>query len=250
MSYSISNIAREEDYPDVSIIMPIYNRNKFKRLILSNILKLDYNKSKIEFCLYDDGTEPFFIDEKEQEHFINIIKPITFKYKYDKVKKSIGYKRNALVKLATHKYIACMDSDDIYMSSYLKHSLNLLLQEKLGLVTSPQMLFLYPYKDWKMTGIDCEVKRMGHEATFVFTKKYFKAMGGFETNGYGEGVKLIDGMNEKKIGKTKIDKCMICICHKENSVNKDLFFEKGNIEYNLSEYDKTLIKDCLGISDM
>ena len=28
MSYSISNIAREEDYPDVSIIMPIYNRNR------------------------------------------------------------------------------------------------------------------------------------------------------------------------------------------------------------------------------
>jgi len=250
MSYSISNIAREEEYPHVSIIMPIYNRNKFKRLILSNLLKLDYDKSKIEFCLYDDGTESFFLDQKEQEHFINIIKPITFKYKYDKVKKSIGYKRNALVKMASCRYIACMDSDDIYMSSYLKHSLDLLLQKNLGLVTSPQMLFLFPHKDWKLTGIDCQVKRLGHEATFVFTKKYFKAMGGFASKGYGEGVHMIDGMNENKIGKTKIDKVMICICHKENSVNKDLFFEKGNIEYNLSEYDKGLIRDCLSITDV
>ena len=86
MSYSISNIAREEDYPHVSIIMPIYNRNKFKRLILSNLLKLDYDKSKIEFCLYDDGTEPFFKNDKEKEHFIEIIKPISFKYKYNKRK--------------------------------------------------------------------------------------------------------------------------------------------------------------------
>ena len=57
-------------------------------------------------------------------------------------------------------------------------------------------------------------------------------------------------MNENKIGKTKIDKCMICICHNENSVSKDLFFDKGNIEYNLSEYDKGLIRDCLGITDV
>jgi len=237
-------------YPNVSITMPIYNRNNFKRMILSNLLKLDYDKNKIEFCLYDDGTEPFFKNQEEHDHFINIIKPITFKYKYDKIRKGIGEKRNALVKMATHKYIASMDSDDLYMSSYLKHSFNILLENKLGLVCSPEMLFLYPLQDWRMTGIDCQVKRMGHEATMVFTKKHWKAMGGFQKKGTGEGVKMIDNMDEKTIGKTKIQHCMICICHKENSVNKDSFFDKGNIKYNLSEYDKQLIRDCLGIPNM
>ena len=115
--YSVSNLERENDYPNISICMPIYNRNNFKRLILSNLLKLDYDFNKIEFCLYDDGTEPFFIDKEEKDHFINIIKPITFKYKYEKNKKEIGEKRNLLTKMATHKFIACMDSDDLYMPS-------------------------------------------------------------------------------------------------------------------------------------
>jgi glycosyltransferase involved in cell wall biosynthesis len=234
-------------YPNISICMPIYNRNNFKRLILSNLLKLDYDFSKIEFCLYDDGTEPFFEDKEEKEHFIDIIKPMTFKYKYEKIKKDIGFKRNALVKMATHKHIACMDSDDMYMPSYLKHSLDILLKNNLGLVCSPQMLFLYPYHDWKMTGIDCKEKRMGHEATMVFTKKYHKAMGGFTPKGTGEGVKLIDGMNEKNIGKSDIQYCMLCIAHKDNSVPKDMFLDKGDIEYNLSEYDKQLIKYSLKI---
>jgi len=235
------------EYPNVSITMPIYNRNNFKRLILSNLLKLDYDKSKIEFCLYDDGTEPFFKDQEEHDHFINIIKPITFIYKYNKIKKSIGEKRNALVKMATHKYIASMDSDDLYMSSYLKHSFNILLKNRLGLVASPQMLFLYPLQGWKMTGIDCQVKRLAHEATMVFTKKHHKAMGGFNTKGTGEGVRMIDGMDEKTIGKTEIDKCMLCIVHKNNTVPKDLFYSKGDIKYSFSEYDKSLIKNCLGI---
>ncbi len=230
--------------------MPIYNRNNFKKLIISNLLKLDYDLSKIEFCMYDDGTDKFIKNWKEHTDFKNIISPIQFNYKYNNIKQTIGYKRNILVKMASNKYIAMMDSDDLYMSSYLKHSLDLLINKKLGLVCSPQMLFLYPLQDWKMTGIDCNEKRMGHEATMVFTKKYFNAMKGFKTNSQGEGVKLIDGMNEKNIGKTHIQKCMLCICHKENSVNKDYFFDKNSIEYTLEDYDKDIISNALGISNV
>ncbi len=233
----------------VSIICPIYNRNNFKRLILSNLLKLDYDKSKLEFCLYDDGTEPFFKDNKEKEHFIEIIKPITFKYKYNDIRKEIGYKRNSLVKLATHNIIACMDSDDLYLPGYLKHSLKIMKNQKVGLVGSPQMLFLYPELDWRMTGIDCNVKRLIHEATMVFTKKYHKAMGGFASKGTGEGCRLIDGMLENKIGKSEVGECMVCICHSGNTVNKEAFEDKGNIEYKISEYEKQLIKDCLGLNN-
>jgi len=234
----------------VSIIMPIYNRNNFKRIILSNLLKLDYDKSKLEFCLYDDGTEPFFKDDKEKEHFIEIIKPISFKYKYNNIRKEIGYKRNSLVKLATHNIICCMDSDDLYLPNYIKHSLKIMKTEKVGLVGSPQMLFLYPHLEWRMTAIDCNVKRMIHEATMVFTKKYHKSMGGFKNKGTGEGCQMIDGMLDKKIGKSEIDEVMICICHKNNTVDKEHFEDKTKVEYKICEYDKQLIKDSLGIFDM
>jgi glycosyltransferase involved in cell wall biosynthesis len=233
---------------NISICMPIFNRNNFKRMILSNLTKLDYDKNKLEFCLLDDGTEPFFKDEKELKVFSDFIKPITMKYKYSKFRRSIGYKRNALVKMATHNIIACMDSDDLYMSTYLKYSLDKMKKEKVGLVGSPQMLFLYPHLDWRLTVIDCNVKRMIHEATMVFNKKYWKSMGGFNTEGTGEGCKMIDGMSDKKIGKTDIQHIMICICHNSNTVPKDQFKDSPSIKYNLSDFDIDLIKSTLEIS--
>jgi len=232
----------------VSICMPIYNRTNFKRMILSNLTKLDYDKNKLEFCLLDDGEEPFFKNKKEEEVFIDFIKPIKMKYKYSSFRKSIGYKRNTLVKMATHNIICCMDSDDLYMSSYIKYSLEVMKKDKVGLVGSPQMLFLYPHLDWRLTAIDCDVKRMIHEATMIFTKKYWKSMGGFNTEGNGEGVKMIEGMSDKKIGKTDIVNCMICICHKENTVPKKLFEDKPKIEYQLSDFDIDLIKSTLKIN--
>ena len=128
------------DLPYLSLCMPIYNRNKFTRLIISNLMRLDYPK---------------------ENHY--------------KTKRSIGDKRNNLVKIAKHKIIGFMDSDDLYLSDYLKYSVNMLKTEKKGLVGSNQMLFLFPpenFEDkWLLTGIKCSTTRMIHEASMVFTKK-------------------------------------------------------------------------------
>jgi len=43
---------------------------------------------------------------------------------------------------------------------------------------------------------------------------------------------------------------MICICHKNNTVDKEHFEDKTKVEYKICEYDKQLIKDSLGIFDM
>ena len=106
------------------------------------------------------------------------------------------------------------------------------------------MLFIYPHKDWLMTGIDCQVKRMGHEATFVFTKKYHKSMGGFAKEGTGEGVKMIDGMKDCLIGKTEIKYIMLCICHENNSVSKDRFKQMNKMGVTLPQTEKDLILSC------
>jgi len=54
-------------------------------------------------------------------------------------------------------------------------------------------------------------------------------------------------MSDKKIGKTEITKCMICICHNYNTVPKDQFKDSPNIKYNLSDFDIDLIKSTLEI---
>jgi glycosyltransferase involved in cell wall biosynthesis len=177
------------EYPNISIITPIYQRNKFKRLIISNLINLDYPLDKIEYIIDDDGKEEKFINNiDELNEFKEAIYPIKFIYKHYERKREIGEKRNNLVKLATNKLIGMMDSDDYMMSSWL------------NLVGSNQMLFIFPNNDWKTTGIQCGEKRMIHEAGMIFKKRHWKAMGGFKKSSQGEGTALIDFMNPKTIG--------------------------------------------------
>ena len=232
-------------YPNISIIMPIADRNKFKKLIFSNLMKLHYDKSKLELVILDDGKERMFKDKDEFNFFRSMLYPMNIQYKYSLKKETIGKKRNMLVKMCNHDIIACMDSDDYYLSDYLIHSIDVMNSGKYGIVCSPQMLFIYPNDDWLVTGMDCREKRMGHEATMVFTKKHWKAMGGFNNKGHGEGVKMIDGMRDGLVGKTDIRNIMICICHGDNSVNKDRFKKMNKLDINLPQPEKDLILNCL-----
>jgi glycosyltransferase involved in cell wall biosynthesis len=234
---------------NISILLPIYNRSRFKRLIISNLLKLDYDLSKLEVVISDDSnTDPLFKNNEELNNFKQIVSPIQVNYIKTTKHMKIGEKRNFLVKNAKYKICANMDSDDLYLSNYLKHSLKIMKEGNYQIVTSPQMLFIYPFENWLMTGIDCGVKRMGHEATMIFTKKHFKAMQGFtSTSSQGEGTGMIDGMRDDKIGRTEIGECMVCICHQDNTINKDRFKTSQNMNINLDDFDKQLILSCLNI---
>ena len=227
----------------VSIIMPIADRNNFIPLIMSNLMKINYDKSKLEVVILDDGKEPMFSNKSELDMFQSYV-GIQIIYQYRLKKETIGKKRNMLVKMCNHNIICCMDSDDFYLSDYLKHSLEVMIEGKYQIVSSPQMLFVYPFDDWLITGMDCREKRMGHEATMVFTRRHWRAMGGFNNKGYGEGVKLIDGMKDSLIGKTEIKYIMMCVCHETNSVKKDRFKEMNKINIQLPQQEKDLILSC------
>ena len=205
------------DYPNVSILMPSYNRRKFLPLITYNLSNMDYDKSKLEWCIYDDGKVPLFTNETLNETR-KLLSPMKIVYKYDKKKRDIGVKRNMLVKMSKHKICIMMDDDDIYFSSYIKHSVETLKNSKAGLVGSNHMLFIYPHHNYKMSMIQCQAKRQIHEATMCFTKKYFNGMPGFAKSSLGEGAKMID-YNEKNSAYTNITNCMICFCHDGNSFN-------------------------------
>ena len=102
-----------EELPRISILTPTYNRNKFLKLMVFNLMNQAYDKTKLEWCIYDDGTDPMIMNSEEHQKLCNMIKPITLNYYYNKDKKTIGEKRNYLVKkLASNKYCANMDTDD------------------------------------------------------------------------------------------------------------------------------------------
>ncbi len=236
------------DYPNISICMPIYNRSWCKSLIISNLTRLDYDFNKLEFVVDDDSDKDLlFKNALEESEFRLLIDPIKLVYYKNKIKKTIGEKRNNLVKKSSNKIIAFMDSDDMYLSDYLKHSIDIMKKERAGLACSNQMLFLFPKDNWLCTGIQCTEKHQGHEATMVFTKKHWKATGGFNKNSQGEGTGMVIGMKESTVAMTDISKCMLCICHDTNTINKDRFKESKIVGINLPEHEKRLIQYVFNI---
>ena len=73
-------------------------------------------------------------------------------------------------------------------------------------------------------------------------------MGGFKNNSQGEGVNMVIGMKDNKVGLTEIWKIMICICHKENTINKDNFKNSPKVDIEISDMDKELIKKTFNIN--
>ena len=237
------------DFPFISICTPTYNRNKFLPLMIKNLNQQQYPQEKLEWVVLDDGDDRMIKSKEDYIEIEKLIYPCKLSYHYYPKRMTIGVKRNLLVKKSKYKIIASMDSDDIYNQNYLAYSVGMLLYNKFGIVGSNQMLFLYPYHNWKITGIQCGEKRQMHEACMVFTKKHFYAMGGFQTKGVGEGCKMVDGMNPKTVGLTDVRQVMMCICHQDNTVNKDRFLESEDINENVCEGLKHMISKILKIED-
>jgi len=243
------------ELPNVSILTPTWKRRNFLPLIINNLKYMDYPKNKLEQVIIDDvpdkNDKMFLTEEDKRKYEEEIGIKVNYIYKPER-HLTIGEKRNMLVKHAKYKICINMDTDDIYVPTYIKYSISALKSNKrIGLVCSPQMLFTYPYKNYKITGIECPSKRQGHEATMAFTKKHWKQMSGFIKEGNGEGAKMVD-FNENACLKTQVEHCMICVCHNDNTVDKDRF--SNDEEQGIIKVDGTLdiniqqiINKCLSL---
>jgi len=152
-----------------------------------------------------------------------------------------------LVKQATHKICANADSDDIILPSWLNHSIEVMKSDKrCSLVGTPEMTFVFAHYGWKVTGIRCPEKRMIHEACMVYTKKHWRSMGGFGNSSQGEGCKMVD-FNEAGCLPTSADKCIICVCHDDNTIDKDQFKDKSMNNVVLGGPMKEVLQKILNI---
>ena len=222
-----------DEWPRLSVLTPLYNRNKWLPLMLSNIIHFDYPKEKIEWFILDskDGDEDVKLipNEFTKENIEKMIHPIKLRYEYLPRKMTIAEKRTYLSKNMSHPWFANMDSDDIYMDCFLKYGVNLCKKNKVGLCGSPQMIFVYPHLEYRVTAIQCGAARQMHEATMIGTKKYLKSMNYYTRNDEkGEGASLVDG-NDMNVVKSECSLCMICVCHNTNTCNKDAF-EEVNVQ--------------------
>lgn len=107
---------------ELSIIVPVYNVEKYLRACLNRLTNIDSEiEKKIEIILVDDGS----IDGSSE-----ICDEYADKYSYFKVihQKNGGLSnaRNSALKIATGKYTSFIDSDDMIISNYINLVLKLI----------------------------------------------------------------------------------------------------------------------------
>jgi len=243
------------EIPKISLLTPIFNRHKFLNLMICNLSCFDYPRELITWEILDSRSKDNkkgkkLFENDKQIKFLQEDLGIKIKYIYVDKSMSIGEKRNYLSKNADNKIMINLDSDDIYFPTYLKYSVMNLKEKKVGLTGSNQMLF-FDVKNDKYYAISCDALRQIHEASMCYTKKHWRAMGGYEISSQGEGASMIDNMNEKNITNLKIDNLMICVCHNENTIDKEKFLE-DKTEIKLRKEHQMLphflvAKNCVGI---
>tara|TARA_B110000503_G_scaffold133065_1_gene209950 strand:- start:1936 stop:2667 length:732 start_codon:yes stop_codon:yes gene_type:complete len=216
-----------ESFPNVCILVPTFNRPEWLPLLINNLKTQTYPHEKLTCLIMDDGSKPFIEDV---ENVREQIKPIQLEYYKCDTWMEIGKKRNELCKKALKimgkKGIVCnMDDDDFFVPDYVMYSVSMLTKSnKTQIVGSNQMQFMFPFNDWKMSGMQCQAKRQIHESCLTMRLSHWKRMGGYGLNSQGEGSKLFDGVDQSSIELLDIRMLMICIGHKTNTIPKDQFF--------------------------
>lgn len=230
------------DFPNISILCPTYNRSKFLPLLIRNLKVQDYPHNKLEIIIDDDGTEPF-IDNYDD--FVNIIKPIKSKIIRNKNRRTIGEKRNNLIKNASNKIVVFMDDDDFYQSTYISHSFETMRENNAECVGCNKMIFLFdPYSNDDFYFLTCgENKELIHECSMMMTKKWYKATSKFPKSSRGEGKQLMQNSNLKNVALTLPEKIMIQLCHNNNTINKEHFRNNHLDCFQISEETRKFIQN-------
>ena len=112
-------------FPFISVITPTYNRRRFIPYLIECYKSQTYPKDKMEWIIYDDGSDSVKdLFEKEINNIPNI------RYIYETEKQNIGVKRNRLNKESKGDIIIAMDDDDFYPPERVSFVVNMLRANK------------------------------------------------------------------------------------------------------------------------
>ena len=240
----------EPELPEITILCPVWKRHEFLDLFVMNLKNQDYPHNKLKVIIDDDSdSERFITDEEELQQIKQYLHPIQIKYITGRPRRSIGKKRNDLVKDADTKIVCFFDSDDIYLQTAVSHTYETMINKKCKCSGSDKMLFRMTQKNFDIHAIDCgnTVKLVHEGACLMFYKKWFRASCGFADGSVGEGKNLFFGM-ESKVAITDITKIMVCIQHDQNTVDKLQFARDDNkMDITLNPQLIALLKRILNI---
>ncbi len=123
-----------EDYPLVTIQLPIFNEMYVVQRLIDNIVEMDYPKDKIEIQVLDDSTDDTLAISKER---VDFYKAKGFNISLHARTDRTGYKAGALkaaTKVAQGDFIAIFDADFLPKKDFLKKAIPFFNDPKIGVV--------------------------------------------------------------------------------------------------------------------
>ncbi len=216
----------------ISIICPTYNRRKFLPYLIYQFNYQIYPKHLLYLYILDDS-------KNSNIDLINTINDQNLRsriiYIHDKVKRTIGAKRNILNSIVQNigtDYIVCFDDDDYYPPNKISNDIPRLKSSNKLIGGISTVLIYYPHlKQIYRFGMKLNyiTRRYydGHASngTFIYDVKYLKYNSYNNNDTYAEEKQFLRNY-EIKLCKFSIDS-YILISHNTNTVEKLQFIKRG-----------------------
>jgi cellulose synthase/poly-beta-1,6-N-acetylglucosamine synthase-like glycosyltransferase len=128
------NFSQTDDYPLITIQLPIFNEKYVVKRLLNSISELEYPKDKLQIQVLDDSTDESILETKR---IIQILQNKGLNISHICRKNRIGFKAGALKEgllKATGDFIAIFDADFVPNSDWLLQTIPYFRDEKVGVI--------------------------------------------------------------------------------------------------------------------
>jgi len=116
---------------DLSIIVPVYNVEKYVRPCIESIYRQGLNENQFEVIIVNDGTK-----DKSMEMITDIIQAHNNITVINQENQGLSVARNNGIAIAKGEYILMIDSDDLLIDNSVKPILNKAIETKVDLIVA------------------------------------------------------------------------------------------------------------------
>jgi hypothetical protein len=192
-AFSIKDrLPKEEELPGVSIVTPTRDRIQFMELAKVCFESLAYPRDKLEWVVIDDG-------EISCKHIVQDMPNV--KYVWEETGKTIAWKRNLGVRMASHNVICHMDDDDIYPHNSIIDRVSNLLRSPAVECVFCTTIPCYDIKNYisfvNVPPTKLEMASRVSEATMCFTRAFWNEHPFDDDVKIAEGHTFIRGREQK-----------------------------------------------------
>jgi glycosyltransferase involved in cell wall biosynthesis len=178
--------------PDVSIILTVFNREKYIKRCINSIFNQTYEKLKI-----------IAIDDGSQDSSLKILADYASRYRnievYCQPNMKLAYSRNRGIELASSKYLTFIDSDDEYASNHIEQRVKFMeANPDIDLIHGDAKIIGNEYvRDKNNPFKFIHLSECFIGGTFFGRTEVFKKLDGFRNIAYSEDSDLLERAEKK-----------------------------------------------------